>query len=559
MIEAGVRFARPESGQQPLWPDLFHGNVATQCRDNGVRPIAELKLLPNRIVPSPSRLALILIASITGLIAIWPVLTLVLEALASLHKGFSDLGPDGMQQIVGTIKLLLGTATLGTVLGTANGWLLCNCRFPGRQGLRIAQLIPLATPAYLLSATLVDLGSRHSWTIHGMGWGILTTYPYVFLLSTESFSVSGQRQLEACRSLGVGPWEAFRRVALPIALPAIGAGVALMGMEVVNELGAVQLLGIPSLSAGILETWQSDGDPAGAISLALITLMIVLGLVVCERSLRRRSRRWSDGVAGGDATAWHLDGLRAAVAQLLAAIPPIVSLGTPLLWAASNLDQLQNSWNDDLISLSGRSLLLALVAAVLSVSAALVLAIAKRWSSAPWLKSLTFLAGTGYAIPGTVLALALLLTGAPWQVAPLLLLLWGYSDRFLAVAKGGLDAALERISPSLDEAATGMGSSWQRVLQRVHLPLLRGPITVGLLLVFVDTVKELPLTFALRPFDFDTLSVRVFQYAGDERLAEALLPALMILVLGLIAAMALVPTLDQASRRETSSSPQQPL
>ena len=251
-----------------------------------------------------------------------------------------------MRQIVGTIQLLLGTATLGTLLGTANGWLLCNCRFPGRAWLRIAQLIPLATPAYLLSAILVDLGSRHSWTIHGMGWGIavmaLTTYPYVFLLSTESFSVSGQRQLEACRSLGVGPWSAFRRVALPIALPAIGAGVALMGMEVVNELGAVQLLGIPSLSAGILETWQSNGDPAGAISLALITLVIVLTLVVCERSLRRRSRRWSDGVAGGDATAWHLHGFRAGVAQLLAVIPPIVSLGTPLLWAASNLDQLPN-------------------------------------------------------------------------------------------------------------------------------------------------------------------------------------------------------------------------
>ena len=139
------------------------------------------------------------------------------------------------------------------------------------------------------------------------------------------------------------------------------------------------------------------------------------------------------------------------------------------------------------------------------------------------------------------------------------MLLWGYSDRFLAVAKGGLDAALERISPNLDEAATGLGFSWQQVLRRVHLPLLRGPMIVGLLLVFVDTVKELPLTFALRPFDFDTLSVRVFQYAGDERLAEAMLPALMILVLGLIAAMALVPTLDHTSRREGSSSPQEPL
>ena len=172
-----------------------------------------------------------------------------------------------------------------------------------------------------------------------------------------------------------------------------------------------------------------------------------------------------------------------------------------------------------------------------------------RDSNASWLRSLTFLAGMGYAIPGTVLALALLLTGAPWQLAPLFLLLWGYGDRFLAVAKGGLDAALERISPSLDEAATGQGLSWTEVLRRVHLPLLKGPLTVGLLLVFVDTVKELPLTFALRPFDFDTLSVRVYQYAGDERLAEALLPALMILVLGLLASMALVPSLDQTSSK----------
>ena len=464
-----------------------------------------------------------------------------------------SLGPDGGRQILGTLQLLLGTAAIGTLIGTANGWILINCRFKGRRWLRIAQLIPLATPAYLLSATLVDLGSRQGLRIHGLAWGIavmaLSTYPYVFLLSTESFAMSGRRQLEACRSLGVGPWESFRRVALPIALPAIGAGVALMGMEIVNELGAVELLGIPSLSAGILEAWQADSNPAGAIGLALITLMIVLLLVASERQLRRRSRRWSDGVAGGDATAWPLHGARALAAQLLAFLPPLFSLGIPLLWGGLNFGPWQQGPAGDLLQLTLRSLLLAFVAALLAVVAALILAIAKRWDNAPWLRSLTFLAGMGYAIPGTVLALALLITGAPWQLAPLVLLLWGYSDRFLAVAKGGLDAALERISPSLDEAATGLGFSWTEVLRRVHLPMLRGPMTVGLLLVFVDTVKELPLTFALRPFDFDTLSVRVYQYAGDERLAEALLPALMILVLGLLASMALVPSLDQTSSR----------
>ena len=192
-----------------------------------------------------------------------------------------------------------------------------------------------------------------------------------------------------------------------------------------------------------------------------------------------------------------------------------------------------------------RSLGLGVAAAILAVLAALLLSIAKRWNVSKWMKSLTFLAGIGYAIPGAILALALFsFGGPPWKFAPLFLLLWGYSDRFLAVAKGGLDAGFERISPSLDEAATGLGYKWQNVLKKVHLPLLKGPLGVGALLVFVDTLKELPLSFTLRPFDFDTLSVRIFQYAGDERMSEAILPSLIILLLGLVASIALIPSLE---------------
>jgi len=375
----------------------------------------------------------------------------------------------------------------------------------------------------------------------------------VFLLSTESFTICGRRQLEACRCLGVGPWNSFRRIALPMALPAIGAGIALMGMEVVNDYGAVQLLGIPSLSAGILQAWQMDGNPAGAVGLALITLSIVMLLVFGERRLRRRSRRWAEGVAGGESPAWQLEGLRAVLAQVLGGIPPLLSVGIPLIWASHNLGQLAAGWQPELLLLTARSLSLGLAAAVLTGLAALLLAIAKRWSRSRWLESVTFLAGMGYAIPGAVLALALLLLGGPWQLSPILLLLWGYSDRFLAVGKGGLDAALERLSPNLDEAATGLGLRWPAVLRRVHLPLLRGPLLVGSLLVFVDTVKELPLTLAVRPFDFDTLSIRVFQYASDERLAAALWPALMILTLGLLASTALIPKLSRETDQPSSS------
>jgi iron(III) transport system permease protein len=482
-------------------------------------------------------------------LALLPVLALM--AFAALDGGLDrlTLGHEGAAQIRNTLVLVASVGVLGAALGTATGWLTANCQFPGRRWLRIAQLLPLATPTYLLAATAIDLGSRLSWRVHGLGWAVavltLATYSYVFLLSTESFAVSGKRQLEACRSLGIGPWGSFRRVALPMALPAIGAGIALSGMEVVNELGAVELLGVPTLSSGILQRWQNQGDPQGAVALALVALVIVSLLVGAERLLRRRSRRWLLGSRGDRLTPWTLRGWRALVAQLLTALPPLATLGLPLLWTAMSWDQLQGESVAELAGLSGRTLSLALVAAGLTMAVGLVLAIARRWIAPPLIQQLTFVAGMGYAVPGTVLALALMLLGGPLGLSPLLLLLWGYSDRFLAVGKGGLDAGLERIPPSVDEAATGLGCSWIQVLGRVHLPLLRGPLLVGALLVFVDTVKELPLTFALRPFDFDTLAVRVYQYASDERVGAALIPALLILALGLVASLALVPSLDE--------------
>jgi iron(III) transport system permease protein len=244
-----------------------------------------------------------------------------------------------------------------------------------------------------------------------------------------------------------------------------------------------------------------------------------------------------------------LNGSRRWLAQLVCLVPPLLSLGLPLLWSALSWDQLHAEALPELLQLGSRSFALALLAALLTVVAGLVLAIAKRWIANPLLQRLSFVSGLGYAIPGTVLALALMLIGGPWALAPLLLLVWGYADRFLAVAKGGLDAALERIPPSVDEAATSLGHSWAGVLRRIHLPLLRGPLLVGALLVFVDTVKELPLTFALRPFDFDTLAVRVYQYASDERVGAALVPALLILALGLMAAAALIPSLERLERR----------
>ncbi|MEA5392817.1 iron ABC transporter permease [Cyanobium gracile UHCC 0139] len=485
-------------------------------------------------------------------LAVLPFLALAGFAVRDAGSGSLWLGAEGLEQLTNTLGLVVGVGLIGALLGTANGWLTACCRFPGRRWLRLAQVLPLAAPAFVLAAVLVDLGSRWGFRVHGIGWALLllslTTYTYVFLLSTESFSGSGQRQLEACRSLGVGPWGSFRRVALPLALPSIGAGVALSGMEVVNELGAVELLGVPTLSRGILQRWQAEGDLPGAVGLALVALVLVSLLVGAERWMRQRSRRWNLGPGDAGTLQWPLRGWRCLLAQLLTLLPPMVSLGLPLTWLVASRDHLQSDPLEDLLALTLRSLGLALVAALLTVAGALVLAISGRWLANRLLGRLTFFAGMGYAVPGTVLALALMLIGGPLQLSPLLLLLWGYADRFMAVSKQGLDASFEQIPPSIDESATSLGCGWLAVLRRIHLPLLRGPLLVGGLLVFVDVVKELPLTFSLRPFDFDTLSVRVYQYASDERVGAALIPALLILALGLAASIALMPSLERRER-----------
>ncbi len=497
---------------------------------------------------STQRLLLLLVLLVSGL-ALLPLATLLQGALS--HNGGEPLGLglDGPRQIRGTLQLVLGEGILGAALGTAIGWLTAACRFPGRRWLRCAQLVPMAFPAYLLAASLIDWGSYRGLRIHGLGWAVLlltlANYSYVFLLSSESFSASGHRLVDASRSLGVGPWMGFWRISLPIALPSIGAGVALSAMEVVNELGAVRLLGVPSLSAGILDRWQVDGDPRGAALLSLVALAIVAVLIAAERSLRRRSRRWSLEGARRRDRGWVLRGWRAILAQSLCLLPPLSAVAIPALWIQQGWPNLRAEPLDELAQLAGRSVALAVGATLITAAAALLLAICVRWRPGALVRQLSWLAGLGYAIPGSVLALGLIVFGGPLGISPLLLLVWGYGDRFLTVSKQGLDAALERIPPTMDESATSLGYSWLGVLRRVHLPLLRGPLLVGGLLVYVDVVKELPISLALRPFDFDTLAVRVYQYASDERVGAAMGPALLIMLFGLAASLALVPSLER--------------
>ncbi len=512
-------------------------------------PLERLRIVNDRQKIFEGKLILLLTGLLASIFVILPILAITFEGLNGLIKGSANLGIDGFKQIKGTLTLVIFTSLIGGSLGTINGWLLANCRFKGRKWLRLAQLLPLATPAYLLSATLRDIGSIYGiYSIEGIYWGILimsfTTYPYVFLLSTESFEKCGKIQLEACRSLGIDPWRSFLRIALPIAAPAIGAGVTLMEMEVINELGAVKLLNIQSISYGIYENWNLAGNPSGAIALALIALAIVLVLVFYEKNLRERSRTWTEGVAGGQAPKWELKGARAFASQIITLLPPLFTLGIPLLWTLLNADQIKQGLEEDIFEITGRSIILGIITAILVILIAILLALATRWKPNNWIKSISFISGIGYAIPGTVLALGLMSLRGYSNIPYLVLLIWGYSTRFLAVGKGGIDSAFERINPNIDEAASNLSYRWQGIFQKIHLPLLKGPIVVVFLLVFVDTIKELPLTFTIRPDNFETLSVRIFQYAGDGNIGRAIIPSIVVILLGLIASIALIPSLD---------------
>ncbi len=487
---------------------------------------------------------------IITILVIIPILNFLIEGVDFILGGNFSLGIGGEKEIFGSLKLLILTSFFGGGLGTLNGWLLSNCEFRLRKNLRIFQLIPLATPAYLMTAVLQDLGSIFGYQITGLWWGVLilsiATYPYVFILANESFNKFGVNQINASRVLGIGPWGSFFKIALPMALPALITGISLMCMEVMNELGTVELLNIPSISKGITENWVIDGNPKSAIGLSLIALIIVFTLILFEKFSRRKTKRWSENPASLDSLGWELKGYRSYLAVFVTLFPPLFSIGIPFSWFILNIDQLKKGFTTELLSLTFRTISLGIIATLITLIFSLVLILSNRQNKNLLMKIITFPAGIGYAIPGSVLAISLItISSSKFYFISIFLLIWGYVVRFLTISKGPLDSGFERISPSLDEAANGLGSNWLGVIKRVHIPLLKGPIFVGSLLVFVDTIKELPITFILRPFDFDTLSVRIYQYAGDERMAEALLPALFITVLGLIASSSLIPALEK--------------
>jgi iron(III) transport system permease protein len=509
-----------------------------------------------------------------------PVLSVGFNLFAGASDTWEHLASTVLSEFVMNSLLLALLVGLGVaVIGTAIAWLTAMAEFPGRRIFEWALLLPLAMPAYVMAYVYTDLlqfvgpvqtalretfGWRRGdyWfpEIRSLGGAAMmfacALYPYVYLLARTAFLERGCGTYEAARSLGRSPWSAFLRVSLPLARPAVAAGVALVLMETLADYGTVAYFAVPTFTTGIYRAWFSLGDRVAAAQLAGALLAFVLCLLALERISRGRARFHETGRRKGERR--PLAGWQAWGAACACLLPLVLGFLLPAgLLFRLTLQEGDSEFGVRYGVLAGNSLLVAGIAAALAVALAVLLAYGHRLARQGWRARLVMganrIVALGYAVPGSVIAVGVLipvtrldhwLAGAWQQVFghnPGLLLTGGiaalvyaYLARFLSIALQTVESGLARVTPSMDAAAQSLGCSAGETLRRVHLPLLRGSLFTAALLVFVDVMKELPATLVMRPFNFDTLATQTYTLAADERLAEASTAALAIVAAGLL-------------------------
>ena len=478
------------------------------------------------------------------------------------------------EYIYNTLLLLIMVAVGVTTCGVIAAWLVTGYRFPGQRMLEWALVLPMAMPAYVMAYAYTDwlqaAGPVQSLLRELTGWRVrqywfpeirslpgaasmltFALYPYVYLLARSAFLEQSRSSFEAAQLAGYGPWGRFFRVSLPLARTGIVAGMALALMETLADFGTVSYFAVNTFTTGIYRAWLSLGDSVAAGQLATCLLLFVLLMLALERKQRGVARYTSNRTP---ITPHQLTGWKAAAALLLCLTPVLLGFFTP----AAILFKL--ALNDPAVQFGARiyglivnTFILAGVAALAAVAVALLLAYAARAAKNPWVYGANRLAVLGYALPGAVIAVGILLPLSKadnliinWLhqqfgvrvglifTGSLIALIYAYLVRFLAVAFQTVEAGLTRVTLSMDDAARSLGLTPARTLVHVHVPILRGSLATAALLVFVDVMKELPATFAMRPFNFDTLAVEAYNLAKDERIAEAALPALVMVAIALL-------------------------
>lgn len=513
---------------------------------------------------------------------------------ASLGQGFAPIWSHLAETVLtgyllNTLALALSVGALATVIGTGCAWAVTMARFPGRRVLELALLLPMAMPAYIIAYTYTDLlqfsGPVQSALRDAMGWDYgdywfpeirsfpgcavvmaLVLYPYVYLMARSAFLEQSVCVLEVARTLGAGPGRVFWRVALPLARPALAGGVALVMMETCADFGAVQYFGIDTFTVAIFRTWFALAEPVAALQLAAMLMGVVFLVLGAERASRGRARFFHTSSKMRPLPRPVVAGWRGALVSALVALPILLGFVVPAIHLAQmTLARGDAGMGVNLWRLTSTSFALAAAAAALATALAILVGYGVRLRATRFMRLAARLAALGYAVPGSVVAVGVLMPLAGldnWidglaraqfgHPTGLILtgtvtgLLYAYVVRFLSIALSSVEAGLAKIRPTMGQVARTLGAGPWRALTEVHMPLMWPSIATASIMVFVDTLKELPATLILRPFEVETLATRVYRYAADERLAEASTAALVIVIVSVVPVALLARTMRRA-------------
>lgn len=527
---------------------------------------------------------LLIVGFIVALLAGLPVASVGLNLFAGgTSATWSHLAQTVLPEYIqNSLLLCLGVGCGVGVVGVATAWLTSMHDFPGRRVFDWAMVLPLAMPAYVMAYVYTDflqfvgpvqtaLRESFGWQ-HGDYWFpdirtlpgailmfVCVLYPYVYLLARTAFIERASGMLEAARTLGMGPWRGFFAVSLPLARPAIVAGIALALMETLADYGTVAYFAVNTFTTGIYRAWFSLGDRIAAAQLAAMLLGFVLFLLMAERISRGRARYHNTTGRNRPMAGARLTGIPAVLAVLACALPLLLGFVLPaVLLLKMTLAEGDAQFGERFLVLSRNSFVLAGVTALIGVFLALLMGYGARLSKTSFANGLNRLVGLGYAVPGAVIAVGVLIPvtrldnwlAGQWEqwfghnpglllTGGIAALIYAYLVRFLAVALHTVESSLAKITPNMDDAARSLGLGQGETLRRVHAPMLRGSLFTAGLLVFVDVMKELPATLVMRPFNFDTLATQAYTLASDERLAEASTASLAIVAVGLLPLIAL--------------------
>jgi len=519
-----------------------------------------------------------------------PLLAIVWQSFGHDNDVFAHLWRTVLPDyLLNTVLVVFGVALLSMLIGVPMAWFVAMCHFPMRRFFVWAMLLPLAMPSYVVAFVYTDL-LEYAGPVQGalrefFGWQsaadyaffdvrtiggaivmlTLVLYPYVYLLARTAFLEQSQTLAQSARMLGCSPWQSFKRISLPLARPAIAVAVSLVAMETLADFAVVHYFAVPTLTTAVYDTWLGYGSLAAAARLSALMLAMLFILISVERLGRSKQRHYQRNTgqeaiaryALSPAKGWGVT-LFCLTIFSVAFLVPFVSL---IEMAISYFDE---SWNDQFIEYSYNSFMLASTVALVCVFIGVLLGYFKRLSQGKYSAVPAKLASTGYALPGTVLAIGVLIPlslfdhglNNLWQYfgeegpglilsGTLFAMIAGYVVRFSAIAIGSIESSFNKVTPSLDMVSATLGMSPLKMLFKVHLPLVRKGCFAAALLVFIESMKELPAALLLRPFNYETLATYVYQFVSDEQLEHGALAAIVIVVVGLVPLIILNRSLEQ--------------